>query len=1523
MSLLPVLEISKDSQQTSRSLLLSSLSLFALSVLMPKTALALPAGEVIAGSTPVIIQGPAATFTRSGPNADLLVRQNAERVVIDWTNFDIASGESVTFQMGAPNWIALNRVAGAQTNINGILRSEIGAGGPIGGHVWIYNPNGMIFGTNARVDVGGLLATSAAPAMADFLGTSLQTSGLEFGRGAQTAPSTATIAINAGAVIQSPGGIISFLSPVISQAGTVTATNPTGDVGQVLFGLGDNFRVGFAADPTSPGGWDLVSYEGFYLGATSSGGFTHTGITRGGQVLAMTPTNAAATIVNIDGLMEATSATISPTGVVILSEGEARNIDNLVSANLYGIGGSGQTNINVANNSIVSAGNIIVTGSSLNIGAMRTTAGSISLFAAGGGLNINGALNASSFIRFETGGTTTDIRINADLTAGERISMYSNRDLYIGNGVTPITLRSNSGGSNAATDTLYEARGNITQAANALLVSGAVGTPSGLIRLESIGNGRGTGVNVGNVSLLGTIQADSVSSIGNDIVTSNTTNINAAQVNISADRSLTINGIVAGGDMTFRSSGLSDGNLVVNGSVVATSRSNSIGTRFAGNVSLQSGISTRLGAASDLIIDGTIRAEGSLNLFSLRDIVLGAGTVINGDTDGNSLNTLFSSPIDDVEITSFRNILASPTSLIRSGATGLSGSIEIRAGAVTNAGSGGSGTLGRIEGRSVFVRAKRTDNLASGGNLVFNGAITASDRVLVWDDELVAPLGTSTTLTFNAPTSAGQSVVIESNYGQLIVNAPVTSSNIRLRTREALNVNQAITGDSITIASTFSADTTINANITSTGDAVFIGRDLLVTAAANLDAPSMNLTASRSLTFNGTARGGEIAMSSGFQADGNLVLNGQITANRRQNLAGTQFTGYISVVSGSPTRTGASSDLIINGVLRSEGRVYLSSWRDIRLGAAAFINGDSDGNSTNGLLSPVDDVAIISVRDIISAPTSVIRSGAGTLTGSIAIYAGATTAAGYGGSGTFGRIEGGNIFVGSRLTQDLTRGGSLEFNGAVTAINNLLVIDDNSGAAQTGTPTIVSFNAPITVGRSVSIEANYGQLRLNVPIIGPSIRLSSRDSFVLNQALSGPNVSITSGDTITLAAAVTAIGSNTGSNYVQLIAGNDLDIGARVIADAVYINAGRPGSTRDIVLGGIGASNERNAGAATLTQAELDLITAPNLVIASRSSGQGAAIATGSITVRDLALDGARITNLTLNTGQTSTVLVSGRVTQSSGSTVLNIGSPLTSSTPQPPINPQLAGVVGISDPITATTPGRVFVTGAMGTRANPIGTINIRAYTDIIFGTQAFVDLLTSVPNTPSQAVPAAFGGALPGQVWVSSNTLTLGSSRQIVMQNTGTRLLGEGLVTQAPTNAQALALILAGPSGAPTRVDLFGSLLGNGTITNGYDVARVTGLLSGDLVPSVSYRFNGCVIPSGVGCLPISQLPSTQETLSSTVSGALFANSVAPPISSLQREEDEELGSGGPVTGSGREEEWIKLPIEPAVGTQTGGAL
>jgi filamentous hemagglutinin family protein len=102
-------------------------------------ALALPQGGVVAaGAASIATQGSAMTITQATNSA-----------TYNWQSFNIGKTEAVHFQQPSATSVALNYVLGnGNSIIDGSLTSN--------GQLFLSNPNGILFGATAQVNVAGL-----------------------------------------------------------------------------------------------------------------------------------------------------------------------------------------------------------------------------------------------------------------------------------------------------------------------------------------------------------------------------------------------------------------------------------------------------------------------------------------------------------------------------------------------------------------------------------------------------------------------------------------------------------------------------------------------------------------------------------------------------------------------------------------------------------------------------------------------------------------------------------------------------------------------------------------------------------------------------------------------------------------------------------------------------------------------------------------------------------------------------------------------------------------------------------------------------------------------------------------------------------------------------------------------------------------------------------------------------------------------------------------------------------------------
>jgi filamentous hemagglutinin family protein len=122
-----------------------------------QTAVTVPTTQLPTGGKVV---GGQATLQSSG--STLNVNQTSQRGVVEWDTFNVGSQAKINFNQPSASAVTLNRVM--DMNASQIL-GRISATG----QVFITNPNGVIFGANAQIDVGGLVATTQGISNADFL----------------------------------------------------------------------------------------------------------------------------------------------------------------------------------------------------------------------------------------------------------------------------------------------------------------------------------------------------------------------------------------------------------------------------------------------------------------------------------------------------------------------------------------------------------------------------------------------------------------------------------------------------------------------------------------------------------------------------------------------------------------------------------------------------------------------------------------------------------------------------------------------------------------------------------------------------------------------------------------------------------------------------------------------------------------------------------------------------------------------------------------------------------------------------------------------------------------------------------------------------------------------------------------------------------------------------------------------------------------------------------------------------------
>ncbi|WP_233885688.1 YDG domain-containing protein [Paraburkholderia flagellata] len=151
-------------------------------------------GQIVSGT---------GTIQQSGSTTT--IQQSSQTLQLNWHSFNVGAGQTVDFVQPGSSSLAVNRILGSTPSaVMGNLNAN--------GQVWLINPNGVLFGPSARVNVGGIVASTL-----DVDPGSLGSNSRRFSGNGQGS------VVNQGTITAADGGYVALLGNRVSNQGVISA----------------------------------------------------------------------------------------------------------------------------------------------------------------------------------------------------------------------------------------------------------------------------------------------------------------------------------------------------------------------------------------------------------------------------------------------------------------------------------------------------------------------------------------------------------------------------------------------------------------------------------------------------------------------------------------------------------------------------------------------------------------------------------------------------------------------------------------------------------------------------------------------------------------------------------------------------------------------------------------------------------------------------------------------------------------------------------------------------------------------------------------------------------------------------------------------------------------------------------------------------------------------------------------------------------------------------------------------------
>ena len=611
------------------------------------------AATAVLGGSASLDQATGATLSQ---NTDTFAQftSSSTSAVLDWSKFKIGSGQEMNFNGAGTTFFNLVNATAGKSQIDGMISGN--------GSVWVINPNGIAFGANSTVNVGGLFAAAAGNIEnADALrnGTATMPSFSSF-EGAVSSSSTSKFTANQVAMLGKTASVAGDFTGVsslnIGAAGSMVVDEVSG--GKISINVS-----AFADDPDSVGlelgdlnlGDVANGVNGGNLVAFSDRGISVKGdVTVGGNALVYNVENDIR--VEKDASLVSTSENINEVNVYSAAydytgaHGDIV-IDGTVSADAeFGLG---SVNI-VAGKGEGNSGNATVNGTvSADYYAQVSTRT--------GDVNVNGTVKSVVIVGMSTHDGDINVAEQGQVLAtGEysdyglpaNVSMYSAMD-RAGKGDVRIDGTVRVGGDKGSVEVLagfsgetqnasggtgdVDVKGQIEADVAYLYAFGENGNISSAVHSSIDVQTLDVNTKDGNIAMAGKITAERLALFAGGIVNA-ANNANKISTLISAEgsavqvhnsKSLDVGDIVStGGNVDIATT---DGDINVFGIVEAKGTENA-------SVTLRSATAGYFADGGVSVLDGgKVKATGAVNLYAANGYMSMGDAVVNGMVEADTV----------------------------------------------------------------------------------------------------------------------------------------------------------------------------------------------------------------------------------------------------------------------------------------------------------------------------------------------------------------------------------------------------------------------------------------------------------------------------------------------------------------------------------------------------------------------------------------------------------------------------------------------------------------------------------------------------------------------------------------------------------------------------------------------------------------------------------------------------------------------------------------------------------------------